>query len=85
MQIFQKGKIDYRLYLMQKVTANFFIKVNGQERKDKLRTLIDEIYSYPTKKNYEQNKAKLKYLVDTSSSNSLDKNDYGPEDNKGYR
>ena len=54
-------------------------------RKDLLKIVIDEIYSSSPKKNYETNKTMIKSIDDTWSSDLLDMNDYGPNNNRGYR
>ena len=48
-------------------------------------TFINEIYSKPPKKNYETNKTLLKSIDDTWSADLLQMDDYGVENNKGYR
>ena len=54
-------------------------------RKDLLKKFTDEIYSSSPKKTYETNKTMIKSTDDTSSSDLLDMNDYGPKNNRGYR
>ena len=53
--------------------------------KQLIDTFIDEIYSKPPKKNYETNKTLLKSIDDTWSADLLQMDDYGVENNKGYR
>ena len=48
-------------------------------------TFINEVYSKPPKKNYETNKTLLKSIDDTWSADLLQMDDYGVENNKGYR
>ena len=50
-----------------------------------IKIFINEIYSKPTKKNYDTNKTDLYYIDDIWSLDILDLKDYGPENNKGYR
>ena len=45
----------------------------------------NEIYSKPPKKNYATNKTNVYHIDDIWSLDILDLNDYGPENNKGYR
>ena len=54
-------------------------------KKDLTKIFIDEVYSKPPKKNYPTNKITIKSFDDTWSSDSLDMNDYGPKNNRGYR
>ena len=49
------------------------------------KIFIDEMYSKPPHNNYETNKTRIKSIDDTWSSYLLDKNDYGPKNNRGYR
>ena len=50
-----------------------------------ITTFIDEIYSKPSKKNYETIKTLLLAIDDTWSADLADFSDYGVENNKGYR
>ena len=50
-----------------------------------IKIFINEIYSKPPKKYYNTNKTNVYYNDDTWSLDILDLNDYGPENNKGYR
>ena len=54
-------------------------------KKDKIKIFIDEIYSKPPNKIYPPNKTTIKSFDDTWSSDLLHMNDYGIENNKGYR
>ena len=49
------------------------------------KIFIDEIYSSPPEDNYPKNKAIVKSIDDTWSSDLLDMNDYGIKNNKSYR
>ena len=49
------------------------------------KMFIDDVYSKPPKKNYPSKKTIIKSIDDTWSSDSLDMNDYGHKNNKGYR
>ena len=53
--------------------------------RDLTKIFIDEIYSSPPKNNCPTNKTKIKSIDDTWSSDLLNKNDYVPKNNKGYR
>ena len=53
--------------------------------KDITKIFVTEIYSSPPKNIYPTNKTKIKSSDDTCSSDSLDMNDYGIKNNKGYR
>ena len=53
--------------------------------RDLIKIFIEEIYSRPPKKNYGTNKTITRSFDDTWSSDFLDMNDYGPENNRGYR
>ena len=46
---------------------------------------INEVFSPSPKNNYETNKTTIKSIDDTSSSDLLDMNDYGPKNNRGYK
>ena len=48
-------------------------------------TFINEIYSKPPKKNYETNRTLLKSIDETWSADLLQMDDYGVENNKGYK
>ena len=50
-----------------------------------IKIFINEIYSKPPKKNYDTNKTDVYYIDDIWSLDILDLNDYGPENNRGYR
>ena len=54
-------------------------------KKDLTKIFIDEVYSKPPMRNYQTNKARIKSIDDTWSSDLLDVNDYGIKNNKGYR
>ena len=54
-------------------------------KKDLTKIFIDEIFSKAPKKKYPTNKTMIKSIDDTWSSDLLDKNDYGSENNRGYR
>ena len=54
-------------------------------KKDLTKIFIHELYSKPPKKNYPTNKTMIKSVDDTWSSDLLDKNDYGPKNNRSYR
>ena len=51
----------------------------------KIDTFINEIYFKAPNKNYLTNKTFVKYINETWSSDLIDMNDYGIENNKGYR
>ena len=74
--------LDYQL---QFIKAYQFLKLNGQEGSDNIKTFVDEIYSKPPKRNYPTNKTIIKTIDDTWFSDLLDMNDYGPKNNRGYR
>ena len=50
-----------------------------------IKTLIDEFYSKPLKKNYSTNKTDVHHIDDIRSLDILDRKDYGPENNRNYR
>ena len=50
-----------------------------------MKKFIDEIFSSSPKKNYETNNTMIKSFDDNWSSDLLDVNDYGPENNRGYK
>ena len=50
-----------------------------------IKIFINEIYSKPPKKNYDTNKTNVYHIDDIWSLDILDLNDYGPENNRGYR
>ena len=50
-----------------------------------IKIFINEIYSKPPKKSYLTNKRDVYHIDDILSSDILDPNDYGPENNRGYR
>ena len=50
-----------------------------------IKIFINEIYSKPPKKNYATNKTDVYHIDDVWSLDILDLNDYGPENNGGYR
>ena len=54
-------------------------------KKDSIKIFINEVFSPSPKKKYETNKTMIKFIDDSWSSDSLDMNDYGPENNRGYR
>ena len=54
-------------------------------KKDITKVLIDEICSSPPKNNYPTNKTVIKSFDGTWSSDLLDMNDYGINNDKGYR
>ena len=54
-------------------------------KRDLIKIFIEEIYSRSPNKNYETNKTMIKSIDDTWSSDLLDRNDYGPKNNRGYR
>ena len=53
--------------------------------RDLIKIFIEEIQSRSPKKNYGTNKTITRSIDDTWSSDFLDMNDYGPENNRGYR
>ena len=53
--------------------------------RDLIKIFIEEIYSRSPKKNYGTNKTITRSIDDTWSSDFLNMNDYGPENNRGYR
>ena len=50
-----------------------------------IKIFINEIYSKPPKKNYITNKTDVYHIDDIWSLDILDLEDYGPENNRGYR
>ena len=54
-------------------------------KRDLIKIFIDEVYSKSPHKIYETNKTMIKSIDDTWPSDLLDKNDYGPKNNRGYR
>ena len=50
-----------------------------------IKIFINEIYSKPPKKCYPTNKTDVYHIDDIWSLDILDLNDYGPENNRGYR
>ena len=50
-----------------------------------IKIIINKIYSKPPKKNYGTNKTVVYHFDNIWSLDILDKKDYGPENNKGYR
>ena len=50
-----------------------------------IKIFIKEIYSRGPKKNYDTNKTDVYYIDDIWSLDILNLNDYGPENNRGYR
>ena len=50
-----------------------------------IKIFINEIYSKPPKKNYITNKTDVHHIDEIWSLDILDLNDYGPENNRGYR
>ena len=52
--------------------------------RDLIKIFIEDIHRSP-KKNYGTNKTITRSIDDTWSSHFLDMNDYGPENNRGYR
>ena len=50
-----------------------------------IKIFINEIYSKPPKKNYPTNKTDVYHIDEIWSLGFLDFNDYGPENNRGYR
>ena len=53
--------------------------------RDLIKIFIEEIQSRSPKKSYGTNKTITRSIDDTWSSYFLDMNDYGPENNRGYR
>ena len=51
----------------------------------KIDTFINEIFFKAPNKNYLTNKTFVKYIDETWSSDLIDMNDYGTENNRGYR
>ena len=49
------------------------------------KIFINETYSKPPKKNYITNKTDVYHIDDIWSLDILDRKDYGPENNRGYR
>ena len=56
-----------------------------QETQKTIKIFIKEIYSKPPKQNYATNKTDVYHDDDIWSLNILDKKDYVPENNRGYR
>ena len=50
-----------------------------------IKIIINEIYSKPPKKNYDTNKTDVYYIDNIWFLDILDLNDYGTENNRGYR
>ena len=50
-----------------------------------IKIFINEIYSKPPRKNYATNKTDVYHIDDIWSLDILDRKDYGPENNRGYR
>ena len=50
-----------------------------------IKILINEIYSEPPEKNYSTNKTDVYLIDDIWSSDILDLQDYGVENNRNYR
>ena len=50
-----------------------------------IKLFINEVYSKPPKKNYPTNKTDVYYIDESWSLDILDLEDYGPENNRGYR
>ena len=50
-----------------------------------IKIFIKEIYSKPVKKNYITNKTDVFSIGNIWSLDILDREDYGPENNRGYR
>ena len=50
-----------------------------------IKIFINEIYSKPPKKNYVTNKTDVYHIEENWSLDILDLEDYGPENNRGYR
>ena len=50
-----------------------------------IKIFTNEIYSKPPKRNYVTNKTDVYHIDDIWSLDILDLNDYGPENNRGYR
>ena len=50
-----------------------------------IKIFINEIYSKPPKRNYATNKTDVYHIDDIWSLDILDLEDYGPENNRGYR
>ena len=50
-----------------------------------INVFINEIYSKPSKKNYSTNKTEVYHIDDIWGLDILDLQDYGPENNRGYR
>ena len=50
-----------------------------------IKTVINELYSKPPKKNYATNKTDVHHIDDIWSLDILDLKDYGPKNNSGYR
>ena len=53
--------------------------------KDLIKIFVDEIYSKPPMRIYPTNKTMIKSVDETWSSDLLDMNDYGPQNNRSYR
>ena len=54
-------------------------------KKDNIKTFIDEMYSPPPMKNYPTNKIVYNHIDERWSTDLLDMSDYGISKNKGYR
>ena len=52
---------------------------------ENIKVFVDEIYSKPPKKNYVTNKTDVYHIDDIWSFDILDLEDYGSENNRGYR
>ena len=50
-----------------------------------IKIFVNEIFSKPSKKNYDTNKTDVYYIDDIWSLDILDLKDYGSENNRGYR
>ena len=50
-----------------------------------IKIFINQIFSKPPKTNYATSKTNVYYIDDIWSLHILDLNDYGPENNRGYR
>ena len=50
-----------------------------------IKIIINQINSKPPKKYYPTNKTDVYHIDDTWSLDILDRKDYGPENNRGYR
>ena len=82
-KISKGSKINNRLYLKQKVKANYFMKINAEE--GYIKTSIDEIYSSPPKKSFPTNKTVYIHIDEIWSIDLAGFLDYKTSNNKRYK